>query len=676
MGWCSRPSLALLLVVLSLSVGGSRSQRTPTAGVATPPAPAPVPVPTPAPAPSPDSFCNGIYLSYVLERREKIHPFTSDPAAQPYAFSATATVLNHGAADLLSWTLLIPFRHRELIVSVGGGVLTNGSVFPYNTTLDAKATAFSGYPNTDLKTAIETANDRSQIEAKITIVGTLFGSPPPALPLPQFLALGDPSYSCPRPTAYNDSNLVDTCCVPDPDYVPEVTNVTGFLPRRSGDLTISYDVLQSYGSSYLALVTLENHSPLGRLDHWQLSWEWARGEFIYSMKGAYPSVVDSSDCIFGKQGQYYQSLDFSKVLSCKRNPTIVDLTPWRYNDTDLGRIPHCCRNGTILPPEMDPDQAVSAFQIQVYKMPPDLNRSVLFPPINWNISGTLNPDYQCGQPIRVSPTAFPDPSGLSSDSLALASWQVVCNISRPKGASPKCCVSFSAFYNDSVIPCKTCACGCPASNRGRTCNAKAQAMLLPPEALLVPFDNRTAKALAWADIKHYSVPSPLPCGDNCGVSINWHVLTNYDKGWSARVTLFNWREDQFADWFLAVKMDKAYPGYEQMYSFNGTAMGDNTIFMQGLPGLNYLNGEVNGTNPDTDPRVPGKQQSVISFTKTKTPGIDIIGGGGYPSKVYFNGEECSIPDLIPANWAFRSSGVGVLRLALLLFASALMLWEL
>ncbi|WOL05539.1 hypothetical protein Cni_G14268 [Canna indica] len=91
----------------------SRSQRT------QPPSGAAVPVPAPAPAPSPDTFCNGVYLSYVLEQREKIHPFTSNPADQPYAFRATATVLNHGTADLLAWTLLVPFRHRELIVSVG-----------------------------------------------------------------------------------------------------------------------------------------------------------------------------------------------------------------------------------------------------------------------------------------------------------------------------------------------------------------------------------------------------------------------------------------------------------------------------------------------------------------------------------------------------------------------------
>ncbi|KAG6508438.1 COBRA-like protein 7 [Zingiber officinale] len=685
----SRPSVFLFLLVCLLSAESSWSQRTRPPSIAAAPVlvPAPAPAlapalaPAPAPGPSPESQCNGIYISYVIEKRERIHPITRNPADQPYSFRATATVLNHGTADLVSWTLLVPFRHDELLVSIDGGVLANGSAsaLPYNTTIDANVTAFSGYPNTDLKTPIETANDLTQIQAKISLVGTLFGSPPPAVPLPDFLDLGDPSYSCEPLPGFNGSGSgsVDRCCLRDPNYVPIPANITGYLDRRSGDLTIAYDVLQSFESNYLALVTIENHNPIGRLDHWYLSWEWARGEFISSMRGAYPTVVDSSDCIFGKQGQYYKDFDFTKVLSCKQNPVISDLTPWQYNDTNLGRIPHCCRNGSLLPTEMDQEQSISAFQIQVYKMMPDLNRSVLFPPVNWNISGSgLNPDYKCGQPIRVSPAQFPDPSGLDSESLALASWQVVCNITRPRGTSPKCCVSFSAFYNDSVVPCNTCACGCSTSNRARACNAIAPAMLLPPEALLVPFDNRTEKTLAWAEIKHYNVPSLMPCADNCGVSLNWHIVTNYEKGWSARVTLFNWREDQFADWFVAAKMEKAYPGFERMYSFNGTKMGNDTIFMVGMPGLNYLNGETNGTR-DGDPRVPGKQQSVISFTKKLTPGIDILAGDGFPSKVYFNGEECSMPDTIPTSWAFRTSRPRIFTaLGFLLLAASLISLEL
>ncbi|KAL0414795.1 UNVERIFIED_CONTAM: COBRA-like protein 7 [Sesamum radiatum] len=70
--------------------------------------------------------------------------------------------------------------------------------------------------------------------------------------------------------------------------------------------------------------------------------------------------------------------------------------------------------------------------------------------------------------------------------------------------------------------------------------------------------------------------------------------------------------------------------------------------MQGLPGLNYLVGETDGAT-QKDPRVPGKQQSVISFTKKLTPGVNIPAGDGFPTKVYFNGEECSLPKLLPTS---------------------------
>lgn len=443
---------------------------------------------------------------------------------------------------------------------------------------------------------------------------------------------------------------MQVCCTKDANFKSNITVDEEFLPRQNGDLTIMYDVLRTYESNYWAQVTISNHNPIGRLDNWQLSWDWMREEFINSIRGAYPYIVDTRDCILGSQGQFYKEMDFSTVLNCEKRPTIIDLPLTKFNDTNIGKIPFCCRNGTILPPSMDPSKSKSVFQIQVYKMPPDLNRSVLIPPQNWQINGTLNPDYKCGSPIRVSSSQFPDPSGLPSESTAVASWQVVCNITQAKNESPKCCVSFSAYYNDSVVPCKTCACGCPA-NTGRTCSTTAQPILLPPEALLIPFENRTAMALAWANLKHRSVPNPLPCGDNCGVSINWHVYTDYTRGWTARITLFNWGDSNFADWFAAVKMDKAGPGFESMYSFNGSALEgvNNTILMQGLPGLNYLVAEVNGSNPKKDPRVPGKQQSVISFTKKNTPGINVAAGDGFPTKVFFNGEECSLPSVIPTS---------------------------
>ncbi|XP_058076302.1 COBRA-like protein 7 [Magnolia sinica] len=620
-----------------------------------------------APAPAADS-CNGIFLTYTFSQRTRIHPFLPDPDLQPYAFQSTATILNAGADDLKSWKLFVGFQHDEILVSANPAVLSDGSSFPASV---GNGTSFSGFPNTDLKTAIETAGDLSQIQVQIQLVGTQFGVRSPAIPMPLNISLANDGYKCPSPRVEGVSSMF-VCCTKDANFKVNITEEE-FLPRLDGDLTIAYDVLQSYESNYLAQVTISNHNPLGRLDNWNLEWEWMRGEFINSMRGAYTTSVDPTDCIYGVQGTFYQALDFSKVMNCQKSPTILDLPLTKANDSAVGLIPFCCRNGTILPRSMDPSKSTSAFQLQVYKMPPDLNRTVLYAPQNWKISGTLNPDYQCGPPVRVSPTQFPDTSGLESTTSAIASWQVVCNITQPKGSSPRCCVSFSAFYNESVIPCQTCACGCP-SNVSPACSSTAPALLLPSEALLVPFANRTVKALAWADLKHFTVPRPLPCGDNCGVSINWHIATDYNRGWSARITLFNWEDTSFADWFTAVQLDKAVAGYENMFSFNGSRLSDvnNTIFMQGNPGLNYLVAETDGANPSQDPRVPGKQQTVISFTKKSTPGIDVAGGDGFPSKVFFNGEECSLPSVLPTSWAYRA-GINSFLWAILLALVVLVL---
>ncbi|XP_028788678.1 COBRA-like protein 7 [Neltuma alba] len=616
------------------------------------------------------SSCNGILLSYAYTGGTRLPPNVSDPKQQPYRFESTITVLNNGLDELKSWKVFVGFQHNEFLVSASNAVLGDGTSLPAGV---GNGTVFAGYPMTDLKTAVETAGDLTQMQGQIDLVGTVFGVAPPNVPMPANITLANDGFVCRKPTGQG-KNETRVCCTKDPKFKTNITTDEEFLPRQNGDLTIMYDVIRTYDSNYWAEITISNHNPLGRLDNWKLNWDWMKGEFIYSMKGAYPTNVDSSDCIFGPQGTYYKDLDFANVLNCERRPTIIDLPPTKFNDTELGKIPFCCRNGTILPPLMDPSMSSSRFQMQVFKLPPDLNRSQLSPPQNWKISGTLNPDYKCGPPIRVSPSETPDPSGIPSNKSAMASWQVVCNITQAKGAPRKCCVSFSAYYNESVIPCKTCACGCP-SNTAKTCSTTASAMLLPPEALLVPFVNRTAKALAWASLKHLSVPKPLPCGDNCGVTLNWHLLTDYSRGWSARVTLFNWGDTNFVDWFAAVQMDKAASGFEKMYSFNGSALDgvNNTIFMQGLPGLNYLVAETDGANPASDPRVPGKQQSVISFTKKTTAGINVAGGDGFPTKVFFNGEECSLPSVLPTNGFKKESSLAtsmIFTLLLLVF-----LWQ-
>ena len=607
---------------------------------------------TPAAPPPEQDNCDGIFVSYTFLEREKEFPHVKNASAQSWAFSSMATVLNAGAYELKSWKIYVGFQHEEILVSADGAVIVDGEDFPAR--VGNNGTHLAGYPQSDLKTAIDTAGDVNQMQVQVQMKGTQFGVKPPGVPMPKTIKLVNDGYKCPATKRH--ASYMYVCCVRNPKYKAKVIK-TKFLPRQYGDLSFTYDVLQAYEGKYQAQVTIDNINPIGRLDHWNLTWEWMRNEFINSMKGAYTHKKDPSECIYGAAGQYYKDFDFSSVMNCEKRPVISDLPATKKDDEKVGKLPYCCRNGTLLPTTMNETQARSIFQLEVFKLPPDMNRTALNPPQNWKINGVLNPNYKCGPPIRVDPTEFPDPSGLAATSNAVASWQVTCNITRPKAKQARCCVSFSAYYANSVVPCRTCACGCDDNQR---CNPNAPAMLLPPEALLVPFDNRTAKAKAWARIKHHQVPNPLPCPDNCGVSINWHIDTDYKTGWTARITLFNWDDYAFEDWFTAIQMKKAYPGYENVYSFNGTKLPqlNDTIFMQGLPGLNYLVGEVNGTHPDTDPRVPGKQQSVISFLKKHTPGINVAKGDGFPTKLIFNGEECALPTEFPRRSGANRSRVG------------------
>lgn len=322
---------------------------------------------------------------------------------------------------------------------------------------------------------------------------------------------------------------MSVCCVKDPKIKKKKIPPVKFLPRQFGDLNMMYDVITTYGNNYQAQVTIDNISPLSRLDNWNLTWEWMRGEFINSMRGAYTYKKDGSGCLFGEQGKYYRDFDFSQVMNCEKKPVITDLPPEKEKDDRVGNLPNCCKNGTLLPPVMNVSKSLSQsiFQLNVFKIPPDMNRTALYPPQNWKISGVVNPQYTCGPPRRVSPTEFPSTDGLLSHSYAIASWQVVCNITRPKARAATCCVSFSAYYNDSAVPCNTCACGC---SEDATCNQEAQSLLLPPDALLIPAANRTNKARAWAKLNHFHYPRRSPCPDNCGVSINWHIQSDYRKG--------------------------------------------------------------------------------------------------------------------------------------------------
>jgi hypothetical protein len=132
------------------------------------------------------------------------------------------------------------------------------------------------------------------------------------------------------------------------------------------------------------------------------------------------------------------------------------------------------------------------------------------------------------------------------------------------------------------------------------------------------------------------------------VSVNWHLVSEFSGGWSARMTVFNWQGLQFSDWSAAVELaPSVFPGFQQAYSFNYTTTGNNTVFLFGLPGLNYLNGIYDN--------YPGIQQSVLSFTLRGLPSSSSGNVSSlrdyYPTKVFFDGNECAMPDILPVSFA-------------------------
>lgn len=90
------------------------------------------------------------------------------------------------------------FQHDEYLVSASNAVVADGSVsIPGRV---GNGTVFAGFPNADLKTAIETAGDVNQMSVRVDLVGTQFGVGAPDVPMPRNISLVNDGFVCPRPT--------------------------------------------------------------------------------------------------------------------------------------------------------------------------------------------------------------------------------------------------------------------------------------------------------------------------------------------------------------------------------------------------------------------------------------------------------------------------------------------
>ncbi|KAL6551623.1 hypothetical protein OROGR_007777 [Orobanche gracilis] len=213
----------------------------------------------------------------------------------------------------------------------------------------------------------------------------------------------------------------------------------------NGNITIKWDIINWTPDGYVTVVTIFNFQQYRHIQApgWTLGWTWAKKEVIWGMMGG--QTTEQGDCSRFK-GTFPHC--------CKKDPTVIDLLPGTpYNQ----QIANCCKGGVINAWAQDPSNAASSFQLSVGAAG-TRNKTVRLP-TNFTLKAP-GPGYTCGPAKNVEPTKFFTRDGRRVTQ-AMMTWNVTCTYSQFLAQkTPTCCVSLSAFYNDTIVSCPTCTCGC------------------------------------------------------------------------------------------------------------------------------------------------------------------------------------------------------------------------
>ncbi|GAB2300139.1 hypothetical protein Dimus_034180 [Dionaea muscipula] len=379
----------------------------------------------------------------------------------------------------------------------------------------------------------------------------------------------------------------------------------------NGNITIKWDLMQWNPDGYVAVITMYNFQQYRHIQApgWQLGWTWAKKEIIWSANGG--QATEQGDCSKFKGNIPH---------CCKRNPTIVDLMPGTpYNQ----QTANCCRGGVLNAWGQDPATAVSSFQLSVGQAG-TTNKTVRVPK-NFTLKAP-GPGYTCGPAKIVKPTKF-----ISSDgrriTQALMTWNVTCMYSQFLAQkTPTCCVSLSSFYNDTIVSCPTCACGC-------------QNNLTQPGSCVEPNSPYLASVVSGSSHSGNSLTPLVQCTRHmCPIRIHWHVKLNYVDYWRIKITItnFNYRMN-YSEWNLVVQ----HPNFDnltQIFSFNYKSLAPysdiNDTAM--LWGVQFYNDLLMQAGPY------GNVQSELLFRKDAST-FTFDKGWAFPRRVYFNGDNCVMP---------------------------------
>ncbi|KAF3505326.1 hypothetical protein F2Q69_00044781 [Brassica cretica] len=276
----------------------------------------------------------------------------------------------------------------------------------------------------------------------------------------------------------------------------------------NGNITLKWDIMSWTADGYVATVTMNNFQIYRHIQNpgWTLGWAWAKKEVIWSMVGA--QTTEQGVCSKFKGNVPH---------CCKKVPTVVDLLPGvPYNQ----QFSNCCKGGVV--------GALGS-------------RSIISCIIVSEKFKTERPKYQTEHflvqfgEILTEPN-YPDYWNRRTHASAVT-WNVTCTYSQFLARKhPSCCVSFSSFYNDTITPCPSCACGC---ENKKSC-VKAHSKILTKKGLNTPRKDNAPL---------------LQCTHHmCPVRVHWHVKVNCKDYWRVKIAItnFNYRMNHTL-WTLAVQ---------------------------------------------------------------------------------------------------------------------------
>lgn len=424
-----------------------------------------------------------------------------------------------------------------------------------------------------------------------------------------------------------------------------------------GNITIKWDVVEWTGDGYRAIVTMSNWQLYRHIQApgWIMGWTWAtKKEVIWNMVGA--ETREQGDC-----SKFTGNLPHC----CKRTPEVIDLLPGvPYNQ----QTANCCRGGVLSSYMQDPKTSVASFQVIVGNTG-NKNTTIKLPQ-NFTIM-TPGPGYTCSSAKVVPKTKFLSPSGRRITE-AFMTWTVKCSYTEQLAhKAATCCVSFSAFYNETIVPCEKCACDCPTNNttpiittNGADTNNQRCINRFDPHLPLTLNSTKNNNLQQQPDMLYCT-------NDMCPVKIHWHIKLNYQEYWRVKITITNRDISRNYTLWNLVARHPNFKNFTESFSFSYkplTAYGptnDTAIFW----GVKYYNDMLMQAGPS------GNVQSEILFRKDSA--FTLANGWGFPSHVLFNGDHCVLPHAdhyptLPSSSSTLRAATTTIAL-LVLFAVALLI---